>query len=269
MEKHGKRGSPMAPRRWFAGICLTAGAGKLVLARVDSTLAEPVWERLSESEVAACLATYGEITVAVAGPLHKGKAAPRAGQASFGRSRPGFTRAAEAELARHGIPVRATPSVAGAAPAWMRASFLLARRLAADGFVEGPGGREEDRWLIETHAAGCMAALLGKLPMPRDTLEGRLQRQLLLFRERLGLADPMSVLEEVTEHHLLAGELKLEGLLAPDELESCAAALTAWAATLRPERVSWLGGDDESWICLPANPLSSKYTSAARAPRRK
>jgi hypothetical protein len=247
---------------------MTAGSGKAILAMFDSSMTPNV-ERLPESELASRLIAYPEITVTLAGPLQKGRTGARAGQTAFGRARPAMTRAADAELARRGIPVRAVPSVEGAAPGWMRLGFALARRLRAAQFAEGPGGREAERWLMETHPAGSFAALLGRLPMPRDTLEGRLQRQLVLYRERLALPDPMDVMEEVTAFHLLAGDLRLDGLLGTEELEACAAAYTGWAASLRPDRVTWLGGDDDTWICLPFEPLEAKYVSGSvRAPHR-
>ena len=151
----------------------------------------------------------------------------------------------------------------------VRMALHLARRLRTLGFAEGPGGREEARWLIETQSVGGFAALLGQLPLPRDTLEGRLQRQLVLFRERLDVPDPMGVLEEITAHHLLAGDLRLEDLLPAEELDACAAAFSAWAATQRPERVTWLGGEDDCGICRPAEPLESKYNSSSAHSRRR
>jgi hypothetical protein len=256
----------MTSSRWFAGVCLTAGRQKVVLAMMDTTL-KPHFEKLAESDVAGRLIAYPEITVAIAGPLQKGRVNARASSLAFGRSRPSFSRSADAELARRGLPARVVPSVEGAAPGWMRMGFALGRQLRAVPFVEGPDGREADRWLIETHPVGSFAALLGKLPMPRETLEGRLQRQLVLFRERLALPDPMDALEEMTSFHLLAGDIRLEGLFATEELEAIAAAYTAWAATVRPERASWLGGEDGGWICLPSNPLAEKYsTGATRTP---
>jgi hypothetical protein len=252
----------MTASRWFAGVCLAAGGKKAVLAVMDSTMI-PHCEKLAEGDLEGRLLAYPEITVAISGPLQKGRANAPSNRLAFGRPRLAMTRMADAELTRRGIPVRIMPSVEGVAPSWMRLGFKLARRLREAAFLEGPGNRDAERWLVETHAIGSFAALLKKLPLPRETLEGRLQRQLVLFRERLMVADPMDVLEEVTAHHLLAGDLHLEGLLAPEELEACAAAYTAWAATLRPERVSWVGGEDDSWICLPADPLEAKYASGS------
>jgi hypothetical protein len=252
----------MTSTRIFVGVSLAADRRKLAVAFLDLSLARPVVERLEEKEVPVRLDAYPDISVALAGPLQKGKRAAGARRALFGGSKPGWTRSADFELARRGIPVKVVPTVEGAAPAWMRMGFTLVKRLRASGFSEGPGGREEARWLIETHPTGCFAALIRRLPLPRETLEGRLQRQLALYQERLAVPDPMDLLEEITAHHLLTGDLPLQGLYLPEELEALAAAYTAWAASLRPERVTWLGGDDDSWICLPADPLEAKYTSA-------
>jgi hypothetical protein len=119
--------------------------------------------------------------------------------------------------------------------------------------------RESSRFLMETNAAACAAVLLGRLPFGRTTLEGRIQRQLLLVRERMALPDPMDSLEELTAHHLLSGRLPLRGILGPDELDALLAAFTAWRAVFQPEKVAWLGDDSEGRICLPANYLLDKY----------
>jgi hypothetical protein len=252
----------MTSNRKFVGVCLTGDRRKLVFAFLDPGLGGLSVEHLEESDALPRLVAYPEMTVAIAGPLQKGKAAHGSRAATI-PSRHGALRAADVELSRRGIVARPAPPVESDAPGWMRMGFQLAKRLRAAGYCEGPGGREDERWLIETHPVGCFAALIRRLPLPRDTLEGRLQRQLALYQERLALPDPMDVLEEITAHHLLAGDLPLQGLYMPEELEALAGAYTAWAATLRPERVSWLGGEDDSWICLPAESLELKYRSGS------
>jgi hypothetical protein len=101
--------------------------------------------------------------------------------------------------------------------------------------------------------------LLGRLPLARETLEGRIQRQLALLRERVALRDPMDALEELTAHHILSGRLALEGIRSPDELDALLAAFTAWRAFLYPENVTWLGNEADGWICLPGKDIPEKF----------
>ncbi len=59
-------------------------------------------------------------------------------------------------------------------------------------------------WL-ETHPHAAFCALLGQLPLPKPTLEGRLQRQIVLYEQGMGIKDPMGFFEEITRHKLVAG----------------------------------------------------------------
>jgi hypothetical protein len=247
----------------FAGIDLSAGGKRLTLALLSARLDAPALQISPLPEVVERLAAESEIIVAVGGPLHRSDPLPTVGSTDFGfplrRTRLERARTAEKDLAHRGIPVRMAPAVEGAAPVWMRAGFMLARELASRGFAEGASARESPRRLIEIQPTACFAALLGRLPLARDTLEGRLQRQLILLRERIALPDPMDALEEITAHHLLAGRVNLEGVCKPEELDAIAAALTAWKAWKTPEQVTWLGGERDGWLCLPAGEILDSY----------
>jgi hypothetical protein len=142
----------------------------------------------------------------------------------------------------------------------MRCGFELARRLAAGGFAEGKEACAEPRFMVETHPAACISVLLGRLPYGRGTLEGRIQRQLALLRERVALPDPMDALEELTAHHILSGRMELRGIYEAGELDALLAAFTAWRAHAHPESAGWLGDDADGWICLPGKELLEKYS---------
>ena len=100
--------------------------------------------------------------------------------------------------------------------------------------------------------------LLGHLPTSKQLLEGRLQRQLVLYRAGVGVPDPMAALEELTAHHLLAGTLDLPGLLSHDALDALAAAYTACLASTTPEQVTPVGDPEEGQIVLPIAPADFK-----------
>jgi hypothetical protein len=255
-------GTGMDIDRIFAGVDISGGPKRLTLAILAGDGRVEILRALAVSAVVERLAGAPKASVALGGPLRARPASDAGGPAdsglagAFRRKRLDNARAAEAELVRHGIPVRLTPAVEGAAPAWMRGAFQLARALAAAGFAEG---RDADRWLIETNPLACFTVLLGRLPFGRDSLEGRLQRQLALIRERVALPDPMDALEEVTAHHLLAGQLRLDGIGRADALDAVAAAVTAWRAWKSPAEVCWLGRDEDGWLCLPVREMADNY----------
>jgi hypothetical protein len=252
----------MNSNRIFAGVDPSSGARNMTVAALSRRLEVHFIRSLAVEETAAELAGWSEISVAIGGPLRvyppfaaalspSGKA-PRRGKSDRARE-------AEAEIRRRGIPIRRLPAEEGAAPASVRAGFRLARGLSERGFLEGAAEHESPQFLMETRPAACAAALLGRIPFARATLEGRIQRQLLLLRERVALPDPMDSLEEMTAHHLLSGRLALRGICKPEELDALLAAFTAWRAFCQPEAVTWLGREADGWICLPGKPLLEKY----------
>jgi hypothetical protein len=252
----------MNSNRVFAGVDFSAGKSGLTVALLTARLDVRSVTRRTPEEAAGDLASCAEITVALGGPLKPWRA-EAVSSAPIGQAlregRPPRARAADAELSRRGIPVRRVPALESAAPAWMRSAFRLARDLRARGFTGAKEAPESPRALLEVNPAACAAALLGRLPFGRGTLEGRIQRQLALLREKVDLPDPMDALEELTAHHLLSGRLELNGILRPDEMDALLAAFAAWRASSSPEAVAWLGDDADGWICVPTGNLLEKY----------
>ena len=119
--------------------------------------------------------------------------------------------------------------------------------------------RVPPRQSLEVYPHACYAGLVGHLPLPKHTLEGRLQRQLVLYECRLNIPDPMSLFEEITRHRLLQGILPLENLYSPDELDALVAAYTAWLAGTNAEQVSLLGDPEEGYMVLPVAELKNRY----------
>jgi len=254
----------MDSNRIFAGIDCSAGGRRLTVAALSPRLEVEFLRTQTVEDAAQELSGFAGISVAIGGPLRPIPSAAAAESASGG-SRHGkavWARAAEAEIRRRGISFRPSPAREEAAPAAMRVLFHLARELSAREFMEGETTRDASRVLLSTRPAACAAVLLGRLPFPRATLEGRIQRQLILIREKVALPDPMDPLEEMTAHHLLSGHLPLRGICQPEELDALLAAFTAWRAFCQPETVTWLGRESDGGICLPAKPLLEKYVKS-------
>ncbi len=111
----------------------------------------------------------------------------------------------------------------------------------------------------EFHPHGRFVVRLERRPFLKQTLEGRLQRQMVLYLQGLDIPDPLKTLEEITRHHLPSGELPMCGLLAHDELEGLVADCTACLVSLRPERTSQVGDRQEGCITLPVPELKPFY----------
>ncbi len=167
----------------------------------------------------------------------------------------------EYELRRRGVRLYRTPGEVQAAPKWMQIGFKLYTALRAEGYQLYRPGSAAPKQYLEVHPHAIFATLLGHLPWRKDTLEGRMQRQLLLHRENVEVPNPLSVLEEITGHHLLEGELSLPTLRSHDELDALAAAYTAYLAYRHVERVTCVGDEAEGQIILPirADDLKDRY----------
>lgn len=166
-------------------------------------------------------------------------------------------RLAEHLLHERGINVALTPSRPALCSNWTQLGFELYRRIELLGFQPYPAS-ESHVWLeTQPHAVFC--ALLGQAPLSRLTVEGRLQRQLILYEQGLGIRDPMDYFEELTRHKLLKGALPLEQVYSPEQLDALAAACTAWLVSRHPEHVCCLGDPGEGQIILPVSELKETY----------
>ena len=167
-------------------------------------------------------------------------------------------RMAEYELRARGIKVAATPSHPDHCPAWMRTGFALYEKLAEIGFRVYPAGKATHQ-VLETHPqAGFIVMAEGNL-LPASALEGRLQRQAILYGMGLEIRDPMNFFEEITRFKLKQGILPLEQIYDAKQLNALLAAYTAWLVAEKPKDAASLGDDDEGKVYLPASKLKSKY----------
>ena len=223
----------------YVGIDPTSGRKSFTYAALDRdlnliTLADGELEDLT-----AFLGAQQSAVVAVNAPSHVNRGLVRKklekqsltpGMRSI---RGADMRMAEHDLRERGIAVTGTPSRAESCPAWMQAGFGLYAKLSKMGFKPFPQEDASHLWL-ETHPHACFCALLDQAPLPKPTLEGRLQRQ------------------------LIKGILPTDQVYAADMLDVLAAAYTAWMAANRPDQVSAIGEASEGQIIVPGK-LKAKY----------
>jgi len=167
-------------------------------------------------------------------------------------------RLVEYDLRARGISVSGTPAREESCAAWTQAGFALYRRLSKMGFQPYRTDEAARQWL-ETNPHACFCALLEQVPFPKPTLEGRLQRQLVLHECGLRIKDPMDFFEEITRFKLKKGILPLDLVYSPEHLDALAAAYTAWLAAHKPDEALVLGEEQEGRLLLPVRELKEKY----------
>ena len=113
--------------------------------------------------------------------------------------------------------------------------------------------------MLEIYPHAAYTVLLKKIPFLKKTLEGRIQRQLILHSLSLAVPDPMRIFEEFTRFKILQGQLPLEGLFSVEELEAVIAAYTAWKAAVEPDEITRVGDPKEGEIVIPSRDLKPKY----------
>ncbi len=156
----------------------------------------------------------------------------------------------EYELVRRQMKVSHTPATLGACPQWMRAGFKLYEQLEQMGYASQPAETVK-RWL-EVQGSAAFQSLLGTGLLPEETVEGRIQRQLLLWRAGLHLPDPMDAFEEITRHRLERGQFPFRSIYSAERLQALVIAYTAWLAGNHPQKVQEFGEIEEGKISLPA-----------------
>jgi hypothetical protein len=161
-------------------------------------------------------------------------------------------------LRQHHISIPQTSSDVNNCPNWMRMGFLVYRRLEKLGYRRFPSDAAELQCL-EVYPHASYAVMLEVIPFPKHSLEGRLQRQLVLHEKGINVFDPMRIFEEITRHRLLKGILPTEGLCSAGELDAIVGAFTAWMAVSNPDQVVALGDEEEGQIFLPTAMLKARY----------
>lgn len=248
----------------FVGIDPTAGKRPMAYAALDGDLRLVSLSQGDLEHILAFLAGQRQAVVAVCAPRRPSTGAmtlPEVRQGLTPPPRPGrWTkyRVVEYQLRQHRISTYQTPADEQKCPRWMKMGFNLYRRLEGLGFQPYPAGDSTHQYL-EVYPHACYTVLLGVAPFPKSSLEGRIQRQLVLNENRAHVPDPMRLFEEITRHRILRGILPDDQLFSPAGLDALVAAFTAWKAVTHPEEVTVLGYPEEGQIILPAAELKSHY----------
>lgn len=248
----------------FVGIDPTAGRKPFAYATLDGGLQLVALGRGTMEDVLAFTGGQQQAMVAVCAPRRPNQRLmehtevrdrlnppPRPGRWT------GF-RLVEYLLRQHGISCYKTPHEVKSCPNWMQMGFQLYRRLEQMGYQAYPSQKTVFQWLeVYPHASFC--TLLGHVPMPKNTLEGRIQRQLVLHKHKVNVPDPMDLIKGLTAQHVLQGTLPTNHLYSQGELDALVAAYTAWQAVNHPKQVSLLGDASEGMVVLPVGDLKRTY----------
>ncbi len=245
----------------FVGVEIVHSAGRLrrafVYAALDSDQELLAIGRGDQDEVLAYLGGQGSAHVAVNAPRQ-----PNTGAVNQSRTyqdglpfeepvQPLNLRLCEYLLQQEGCKIESTPDKTKSCPTWMRRGFHLFHRL--DGFGYAPYPNEDSaRQSLETQTDAVFWRWLdGKDPLPAS-LEGRLQRQLILYDHQLPVPDAMDFFLEITRFKLMHGDLPDQDIHSFEELNALAAAQIAWQSAHQPDQIELLGDPEEGQIALPS-----------------
>lgn len=248
----------------FIGMDPTAGERPFVYAALDHELRLVALGQGSIDDVLAFAAGQEKALAAVCAPQKPNQGVMRRPEVREGLSSPPQpgrwmdSRLADYLLRQHNIRTPQVPSREGDCPNWMRMGFTLFRRLEGLGYQRYPKDGAA-RQCLEVYPHACFTVLLAVLPFQKNSMEGRLQRQLVLHERRVSVYDPMRIFEEFTRFRLLSGVLPLEDLHTPGELDALIAAYTAWLAAKQPGGVTLLGDPEEGQVTLPIAGLKGRY----------
>lgn len=248
---------------FYIGIDPTVGQKDFGYAVLDTDLNLVELAEADMAEMVAFLNQQDSACVAVNAParVNRGLVRKRLEESSDtpGRSFRGVDiRLAEYELRERGINITGTPSQEKFCPAWMRVGFALYKELINIGFTPY-APLDDPRQFLETHPYACYCVLVEGVPFSKPTLEGRLQRQLILNSKQVHIADGMDFFEEITRFRLIKGILPTDVLHSPEQLDVLIAAYTAWHTINQPEEIVILGSEEEGQMVLPVRELKEKY----------
>ena len=248
----------------YIGIDPTAGQRPFAYAALDSSLRLLALGQGKLDEVLAFAAGQRQALIAIAAPRQPNLGLlqrPEVRESLSPPPRPGRWlnfRLCEYLLRQHHITIPQTASQTNDCPRWMQMGFTLYKRLEALSYHPYPEENQAHQFL-EVYPHACFTAMLSTAPFSKHSLEGRLQRQLLLYERNLNVPDPMRFFEEITRHRILRGILPDEQIYSPYELDALVAAYTAWTASTQPDQVLALGDPTEGQIILPVPALKSRY----------
>jgi hypothetical protein len=162
----------------------------------------------------------------------------------------GSHRRVDVEMTAHDFPEVSVLPAGKKTPIWMERSLGLIGEMKKLGY-QLAGGSPVDRAYFETNTDAAYHLVTGTSPYDSRSLEGRLQRQLLLYEFGFPLKDPMSFLEEFTRYRLRTSNLPLTQISVAHELRALMAAAISWLMDNRPETIDHPGKSSEPPIILP------------------
>ncbi len=246
----------------FIGIDLSSGRKSITYAALDRDLNLVALADGDMESVTAFLGGQSTAAVAINAPSGINRGLVRDGMKKKMLTpyqlRRVELRLVEAELREHGINVPKTAASAAACPEWMQAGFELYRKLEKIGFKKYPE-KDSTCQFMETNPHACYSALAGQATLSKITLEGRLQRQLILYDRGLRIKDPMDFFEEITRYKVSKGDWPLDLLYLPEQLDALVAAYTAWLAVNKEDRILMIGDMKEGRLVFPEKELKEKY----------
>lgn len=250
----------------FVGISSTAGTRPMQYAILDEGLKLHALGKRDMEGVLALIGGLESAVVAIGAPQ-----APNQGVLAQAKIRrrlnldpEGTTwaqwRLCEYELKHRNIRLHNTPDRPKDAPMWMQNGFKLYQRMREMGFTSYDRERSDGSLIVlETQPHASYTVLLERRPFLKRTLEGRLQRQLVLHLEGIGVTNPDEILKGIHREHLLRSRLPLDGLQTSAELDTLVNAYTAYLAISNPERTTLVGDKKEGQITIPSMQLKDFY----------
>ena len=248
----------------FIGIDPTAGQRPFSYVALDNELKLLALGKGNIDDILAFVAGQRKAMVAVCAPQRLNQGIMANPEVRQNLSPPPHTgrwenfRLADYKLRMHWINIPQTPHKEKDCPNWMRKGFLLFRRLSDLDYKPYPDVSVE-RLSMEVYPHACYTVLLGVTPFLKLTLEGRIQRQLILYENGVDVSDPMRFFEEITRHRLLSGNLPFESLCTPGELDALVAAYTAWMISNRPDHITLVGDPGEGQVVVPVSEMKARY----------
>ena len=247
----------------YIGIDPTQGARAMTCAMLNAQLEvvelfdaslDEMLQRISEHPRSVCAvdAPIGPNKGLMAEPEYRKRLGLEPDHANYATFR-----VCEYELRRRGLGVYNTHPNLERVAEWMKEGWQLYDKLRALGFTEHsrPGARR----MFEVHPHACYTVLIGKRPYPKRSVEGRMQRQIVLHAEGLRIHDPMYSFEEWTRHRFLTGQLNMDDLYEHDALDALVAAYTAFTLDREPSHITIVGDPAEGQIVVPTGRLQDNY----------
>ncbi len=246
----------------FVGVDPTSGRKSFTYAALDKDLHLLALADGEMEDVIAFLAGQKSAAVAVNAPagVNRGLVREKLKREMLTphQVRGAELRMSEYELRQRGIIVTGTAASVALCPAWIQVGFELYRKLEKVGFQKYPA-KDSAYQILETHPHACYCVMVGSIPLSKPSLEGRLQRQLILYEHGLHVKDPMDFFEEITRYKLARGIWPMELLYLPEQLDALVAAYTAWLAVEKQGKITSVGDAQEGQIVLPVTELKDRY----------